>query len=321
MMGVDALSLAANVGLLAFLALSAYVLLIGGEISFGQQAFFGLGAYGAGLVTVLGGAPLWAALLVAGLIGALAGGALGALTLRLRGLYFSMSTLAAAEATRVALQWLSWRQGVPSDGPRGSPPEMAGPDGAAGFGGIRYIFEHGIDPARYVSLVWCLLLALVAGLWLLERSRAGLVLRVAGHDPALAESMGIDVRRAKLGAAMLAGAIAALGGALYAHYNTYIEPRNFDVMLGIHGVSYALIGGLGTPLGPLLGVALDIVLLEATRAFQGYRMAVFGGLVAVLLIVRPRGLLDEVLVRRLARWLRRLPRRRRVRSLTSEELP
>jgi branched-chain amino acid transport system permease protein len=95
-------------------------------------------------------------------------------------------------------------------------------------------------------------------------------------------------------------ALAALGGALFAHHNTYIEPRNFDIMLGVHSLAYALIGGLGTALGPLLGVLLDIGLLEASRALQEYRMIVFGGLVALLLIWRPRGLLDE----RTVRWLK-----------------
>ena len=64
-------------------------------------------------------------------------------------------------------------------------------------------------------------------------------------------------------------------------------------MLGVHALVYGLIGGLGTALGPLIGVGLDIGFLEAIRAIQGYRMIVFGGLVAVLLIFMPRGILDE----------------------------
>jgi branched-chain amino acid transport system permease protein len=88
---------------------------------------------------------------------------------------------------------------------------------------------------------------------------------------------------------------------LYAHHNTYVEPRNFDIMLGVHSLAYALIGGLGTALGPLVGVMLDIGALEGSRVFHGYRMIVFGGLVAVLLVFRPRGLLDEKMVQ----WLRR----------------
>ena len=101
-------------------------------------------------------------------------------------------------------------------------------------------------------------------------------------------------------AAAAAGALAALGGVLYAHHNTYVEPRNFDIMLGVHSLAYALIGGLGTALGPLLGVLVDIGLLEGSRWFQGWRMVAFGGLVAILLVFRPRGILDEKVVR----WVR-----------------
>ena len=75
--------------------------------------------------------------------------------------------------------------------------------------------------------------------------------------------------RFKLGVVAASGALAALGGALFAHHNTYIEPRNFDIMLGVHSLAYALIGGLGTALGPLLGVVLDLGVLEASRFLAG----------------------------------------------------
>ena len=131
------------------------------------------------------------------------------------------------------------------------------------------------------------------GFFLLERSRLGVAFRMIGQDGLLAAAQGVPVFRVQLMAACLAGAIAGLGGGLYAHLTTYVEPAIFDVMLGVHSLAYGLIGGLGTAFGPLLGVVIDIGLLESTRWFAGYRMIVFGGLVAVLLIVRPRGLLDE----------------------------
>ncbi len=125
-----------------------------------------------------------------------------------------------------------------------------------------------------------------------------------GHDATLAAAQGVPVLRLRLVAAALAGALAAFGGGLYAHRATYIEPALFDPMLGVHAVGYALIGGLGTVLGPIVGVLIDLGLLEATRVFAGWRMVVFGGLVALFLRWRPRGLLDEALVQRLRvrRW-------------------
>ena len=283
-----AIGVLTNIGLVSFLALSAYLLLIAGELSFGQQAFFGVGAYGAGIGTAMLGWPLPVAVLASMLLGALAALLVALPTLRLRGLYFAMATLAAAEMMRIAFELLHWQIDIGG--------ERVGPDGAQGFRGIRWIFERGVEPESFLAMVWVLLAAVVAGFLWMERSRLGTILRATGHDPELARSLGIDVARLKLGVVAASGALAALGGALFAHHNSYIEPRNFDMMLGVHSLSYALIGGLGTVLGPLLGAALDIGVLESSRFLQGYRMIVFGALVAVLLIYRPRGLLDERLV-------------------------
>jgi branched-chain amino acid transport system permease protein len=286
-----------NIGLISFIALSAYLLLIAGELSFGQQAFFGVGAYAAGVLTAIYGWPLPLAALGAMVCGALAALLVGLPTLRLRGLYFAMATLVAAEMFRILFELFHFQRDIDGD--------LVGPDGTQGFRGIRWIFEHGIEPIHFLALVWALLGAAVIGFVLLERSRLGATLRAAGLDPELAASVGVPILRLKLGVVAAAGALAALGGALFAHHNTYIEPRNFDIMLGVHSLAYALIGGLGTAFGPLLGVALDIGVLESTRFFHGYRMIVFGGLVAILLALRPRGLLDESIVHQIGTVLTR----------------
>ena len=281
-----------NVGLFSFLALSAYLLLVVGEMSFGQQAFFGVGAYAGGILTALYGVSLPLAALGAMALGALAALAVGLPTLRLKGLYFAMSTLAAAEMARILFELVIFQRQVGG--------ETVGPDGTQGFRGIRWVFERGVEPVEYLAVIYALLGAVLVLLLLIERSRLGVVLRSVGSDSELASALGVDVGRLKLGVAAAAGALAALGGVLYAHHNTYIEPRNFDIMLGVHSLAYALIGGLGTALGPLVGVALDIGALEGSQVFGGTRMIVFGGLVAVLLIVRPRGLLDE----RAVQWIK-----------------
>ena len=282
-----------NIGLFSFLALSAYMLLVTGELSFGQQAFFGVGAYAAGMGTAMFGWPLAAATAAAMALGGLAALLVGLSTLRLRGLYFAMATLAAAEMARILFELLRWQREVNG--------ERVGPDGAQGFRGIRWVFEHGMEAGGFLALIYGVLSVLVTALLVLERSRLGATLRAVGLDPEQAAAVGIDIHRIKLGVVSAAGAVAALGGALYAHHNTYVEPRNFDIMLGVHALAYALVGGLGTALGPLLGVALDVGVLEGSQVFAGYRMIVFGGVVALLLVVRPRGLLDEQIVNALTR--------------------
>jgi branched-chain amino acid transport system permease protein len=281
-----------NIGLFSFVALSAYLLLVAGEMSFGQQAFFGVGAYSGAMLTAMYGVPLPLAALAAMALGALAAFLVGLPTLRLRGLYFAMATLAAAEMMRILFELLHFQREIEG--------ELVGPDGTQGFRGIRWVFEQGVEPLAYLGLIYALLAAVLALLIAVERSRLGATLRTLGEDPELAASLGVDVDRFKLGVAAAAGALAALGGVLYAHHNTYIEPRNFDIMLGVHSLAYALIGGLGTAFGPLLGVAADVGVLEGSRVLAGYRMVVFGGLVALLLVYRPRGLLDE----RVVHWIR-----------------
>ena len=292
-----AISIASNMGMIAFVALSAYVILVVGEISFGQQAYFGIGAYISGVATAMWGWPFGLALVLGSCSAALAALAIGALTLRLRGLYFAIATLCFAEMIRLGLN--SVHVQVEVDG------EPVGPAGAEGFGDIRWIFEHDVTTLQYMFIIYGLLGSVLAVLLLVERSNLGAMIRMIGHDPLLAVSQGIDVQSCKLLVVVFAGMIAGIGGCLYAHFATYIEPNVFNVMLGVHGLAYGLIGGLGTALGPIIGVVLDVGFLEGIRVIQGYRMIAFGGLVAILLIFMPRGLLDEVRIHRIKRWLRR----------------
>ena len=294
------LTVISNIGMISLIALSAYLLLISGEISFGQQAYFGISAYAGAIATTLWGWPLWVALLFGSSLAALAAGLVGLLTLRISGLYFSIATLAFAEMVRLSLFKLSYQ--IEIDG------ELIGPNGAEGFGEIRWIFDNNVSVFEYTLLIYGVLFLVLLCLVLIERSRLGMIFRMLGQDPLLTRIQGLNPVRYKVTAAIIAGFIAGLGGTLYAHSFTYIEPQIFNVMLGVHALAYGLIGGLGTVLGPLIGVAIDIGFLESVRVFQGYRMIVFGGLVAVMLIFMPRGILDENRVYRLKnlaqRWFR-----------------
>jgi branched-chain amino acid transport system permease protein len=287
-----ALSLLIRIGIEAFVALSAFVLLLGGRISFGQQGFFVIGAYAAGMATAVFGAPLPAGLAVGAGAGAGAGLVFAAPMTRAHGLYFAAGSLAFAELVRVALLTVRYQMPVGDD--------LVGPAGADGFRGIRALFVGGGSVGGYVLAVWILLALILVLVTFLLRSRWGEALRMIGEDEVAAAALGVRVARVKAGALAAASGLAGLGGALFAHYATYVEPGHADVMLGVHSLAYGLIGGLGTPLGPVIGVAVDIGVLESFRFLRGLRMIIFGGLVALFLVVRPRGLLDEETVRRLA---------------------
>ncbi len=298
--GVYLTGLFSDMAIMSLLALSAYLLLLVGRISFAQQAFFGLGAYASAVMSVMFHAPLALALAVGISVGALFSWLLALPTMQLSGLHYAVATLAFGEMARIALGWWTWQRPA-EDGP-------VGPAGIEGFRDIRWSLENDVSPGEYLAVTVALLIVVSGLLMALERVRLGMALRMTGQDDTLAASQGIDVVRLRQFAAAVAGGIAALGGGLYAHRVTYIEPALFDPMLGVHAVGYALLGGLGTSLGPLLGVLLDLGLLDATRWFQGWRMVVFGGLVALLLRWRPRGLLDESAVLQLAASMRRCVR-------------
>ncbi len=287
-----------NVGMISFIALSAYLLLVVGEISFGQQAFFAISAYASGIATAMWGWPLWLGLLWGALVAAGAATLVGIPTLRLRGLYFAVATLAFAELVRLVFEIFKYQ--VEIDG------ELVGPDGSDGFRDIRYVFDHDISALEYMYLIYGLLALVLVFFFVLERSRLGSIFRMLGEDRMLTEMQGINVTANKILAAAIAGFIAGIGGGLYAHLFTYVEPKIFNIMLGVHSLAYGLIGGLGTALGPIIGVGIDIGLLESIRFLSGYRMIAFGGLVAILLIFRPRGLLDEPVVHWVKQRWRRL---------------
>ena len=290
------LTVISNIGMISLIAISAYILLITGEISFGQQAYFGISAYSGAIATTLWGWPFWVALLFGSLLAGIAAGVVSALTVRISGLYFSISTLAFSEMVRLSLLKFSYQKEI--DG------ELVGPNGAEGFGGIRWIFDNNISVFQYTLLIYLILFLVITCLFFIERSGLGMIFRMIGQDPMLTRVHGINPVNYKVIAAALAGFIAGLGGILYAHSFTFIEPQIFNVMLGVHSLAYVLIGGMGTVFGPLIGVALDIGLLESIRVIHGYRMIVFGGLVAIMLILMPRGFLDEKRVYRLRRALR-----------------
>ena len=301
MLPEHAIGLATDITIMSLLALSAYLLLIVGRVSFGQQAFFGLGAYTAGIASAIAQWPLALALGAGMAVGALASALLAWPTMKLSGLSYAVATLAFAEMARITL--LGWHWQVQRDGVEAGP--AIGPAGGEGMRDIRWLFENEVSSAGYLALCLAVLAVVLVLLAWSERTRIGLALRMIGHDDTLAAAQGLPVARLRLVAATAAGALAALGGGLYAHRTTYIEPGLFDPMLGVHAVGYALIGGLGTALGPIVGVLFDIGLLDAARIFEGWRMVVFGGVVALFLRWRPRGLLDEVLVHRVTQWRRR----------------
>jgi branched-chain amino acid transport system permease protein len=281
------LSVATVFSIMVVLAMSCYVVILAGEISFGQHAFFGVGAYVAAVFTVFMESDLGTALAAGAAGAALTAFVAGLPILRAHGFQFTIYTLVFAEFVRQVMLKAEWR--VVRDG------REIGPQGMLGFSGIDYFFEAGIGVRGQTMLCGMVALAAVLVVGSLRRSHFGRTIEAVAADPQLAAAVGIDPKTTRLVAFTISGGLAGLGGGLFAHYATYINPENFSLMFGVHAVAYTLLGGVGSVLGPVLGAALDIVLLEQLRVFGGYRMIVFGALIVFVLILRPNGLMDQPL--------------------------
>ena len=296
-MSVYLASILTNMMLISFLALSAYLVLIVGEISFGQQAFFGIGAYVIATSTAILNLNIVIALALSAIAGGIAAVVLAALTVRLSGLYFAIASLSFAELFRLIM--LRVRVPMEIDG------RVTGPDGPEGFRNIRWMFENNYEVADFLFLTVICVVVILSLLFLAEWTRPMRHARLVGKDSILAQSLGIRPAIYRIGFIGLSGMVAGFGGGLFALFSTYIEPSMFGAMLGVHALAYAIIGGLGAPIGPLIGVAVDIGVLESIRVLSSYRMIAFGGLVAVLLIFFPEGLVGPRLAARVrARFAR-----------------
>jgi branched-chain amino acid transport system permease protein len=275
-------------GLNVILALSVYMNLAVGQFSLAQVGFWAIGAYCSAILTTLYGMPLVPALAAGALVCALIGILLGYPCLRIRGIYLALATLGFSEMVRVFFlnfKWQVTRDGVP-----------LGPDATLGFRNILVL----TDVPDILITVALLILFFI---WL-SRSRFGLAMDSIRQDDLAAESLGIDVVAAKVVTFAIGAAIAGIGGGLYANYISYITSDNFGFQLTLVSVLFVALGGSTTFLGPILGAVLLTFLPEYIRFLADYRMMFYGLLVLLIMIWRPKGLIDDALLHRLGRALR-----------------
>ncbi|TMH63270.1 MAG: branched-chain amino acid ABC transporter permease [Betaproteobacteria bacterium] len=275
--------LAQTVGIHTLLGLSAYIVLLTGQVSLAQAAFFAIGAYAAGMLTVLAGWHVVPALGAGSLLGAVTACAVGFPALRVKGLMLVVATLAFGEGVR--LFFFNFDYQVAKGGIR------VGPLGGEGFRQIRFFPEHGWTTAEVMLFIWVFVIGVMALLWWLDRSRYGAVLRSVGEDEVAAQSVGINLTAVKVSAMTVGGAIAGVGGGLYAHYTTHIEHANFNVLLATFAIAYPIVGGLRTVFGTLAAVIfVQAFLVEGLRFLGDWRNLLFGALIILAMNLRPHGL-------------------------------
>jgi branched-chain amino acid transport system permease protein len=274
------------IGVHTLLGLSAYCVLQTGQVSLAQAGFFAIGAYVAGMLTVLGQWPLIPALIVAGILGGATACAVGFPALRVKGLMLVVATTAFGEAVRLFFFNFNYQL------ERGE--LKLGPHGGEGFRQIRYFPENGWSTFDVAVFIWVVVIIVMASLWWMDRTRAGAVLRAVGQDEFAAQSSGINITAVKVSAMTVGGVIAGLGGGLFAHYTTHIEHVQFGVALASFAIAYPILGGLSTVFGTLFAVIfIQGFLIEGLRFLGDWRNLLFGGLIVLAMNVRPRGLIDE----------------------------
>ena len=271
--GGYALVLLTDIFVFALFAASLHFIIgTGGMTSFGHAAYFGLGAYAAGLLLLRAGLPMELALLLAPLA-ALAGAAVfGWFCVRLSDVYLAMLTLAFAQIVwSVAYQW---------DGVTG------GSNGLIGVWPAAWLASR--TAYYYVALILCA--GCIGLLWRAVFSPFGYALRAARDSPLRAEAIGIDVRAVQWAAFAVAGALAGLAGALFAFSKGSISPESLAVPRSVDGLVMVLLGGVQTLTGAVWGAALFTWLADELARDLAYWRAAVGGVVLVLVLAFPQGL-------------------------------
>jgi branched-chain amino acid transport system permease protein len=284
------LSVGIFIGLFSILTVGLALLMgYAGQISLGHAAFYGIGAYGSAILTATYGWSVVPAAAVAAMVTATLAALLGAPILRLKGNYLAMATLALGIIVFVIFNEVFWLTGGPS-GLRGIPRMEI-------FGWVVRSDVH------YFYLVWGVVLAVVALSLNLVNSRMGRAMRAIHSSQVAAEMVGVHATKLKVQVFALSAFYASLAGSLYAHFITFVNPPPFGVMKSIIVVVMAVVGGLASIWGALVGAAAITLLGESLRqvlprfldrAVSEQEIIVFGVILVLVMIFTPQGLVPAV---------------------------
>jgi branched-chain amino acid transport system permease protein len=278
------------VGIHTMLAIGLNLLLgYAGQISLGHAGFFGMGAYLSGILTSTYGWNPWLAMpLAAFFVGGLAF-LIGFPILKLKGHYLAMATLGLG-----IIIYIVFNETIDLTG---------GPSGLSGIPNLSIgAFSFDGDVKNYY-LIWTVTLATILLTLNLVNSRIGRALRAVHDSEVAARVVGVNARLLKVQIFALSALISSVAGSLYAHTMTFISPASFGFNFSIELLTMVVIGGLGSIYGSFLGAALLTLLPEFLRAAQDYDIIIYGGLLIVMVMFMPGGLVRGVpdLFRRLIR--------------------
>ncbi len=272
-----AVVLATDCAIFALFATSLHFLMgPGGLTSFGHAAYFGVGAYAAGLLAKQAGASMFVALCAAPAAAAAFALAFGWFCVRLTGVYLAMLTLAFAQIVwSIAWQW---------DDVTGGSNGIIGVRGAA----------WAADKTHFFWLTLALCGGGIAVLWRVMHAPFGFSLRAGRDAPTRAEAIGIDVNRVQWLAFPIAGAAAGLAGALYAYSKGSLAPDVMGISRSVDGLVMVLLGGVQTLTGPLVGAVLFTWLQDEIIRRTEYWRLFLGLAILALVLLFPRGVVGTI---------------------------
>ena len=272
----------------ALAAASLRFVMLVGELNVATAAFYGIGAYVSAIATVWYGLPLPVALIAAGLAGALVSVLFGYVTLRTKGAYFLLVSFAFAEVARLVFTRI---------------------DAIGANFGMTGIFPAEPLALWYPTITVVVAMALLAGLYGLERSTLGTVFRAIQNNDSVVQSVGLNVLVVKILCLAVASFVAGVGGALHAHANNVISPGDFSFLVAVFALAYVKIGGEGHILGAVMGAVFLTVLGQYLISLGAQEAIFFGGALVLAMLILPDGLygIAERLTRPLLRALDRTP--------------
>ncbi len=264
------------VGIYIILVLGMNVLYgLAGQLSFGQAGFFAIGAYCVGVLTVQWGLSPWIGFLAAAVVTTIFGIFVGIPTLRIKGHYLVVATIAFGEIVRhIINNWEKVTRGY--NGIMGIKPPTFGT-----------FTPKGEFQIYYIILVFVLLAIFIA--WRIKYSTFGRVMVAVKNSEIAAEAMGVDSTRIKVLAFATSALFAGVAGALYSYLFGYISPDAFEFQVSINIVAMLLVGGPGSTFGAILGAAALTVLPEFLRVSKGLYMVLYGAVILLILIFLPKG--------------------------------
>ena len=262
--------------LITYIVIVGLNLLVGlsKQLSLGHVGFYAIGAYLSVILTMKVGLNFFVSIVISALVAALFGAVVALLSLRAKGPYLAMVTIAFGELVGIiANRWVDVTGGPA--GVRTSQPSLFG-------------FELG--PIEYMWFIGLLAIIITAGATNIFRGRFGRTMTAFGNSEVASEVLGINVRSWKILAFSISAFLAGVGGGLFAFQNQFISSTTFELNLSILFLIAVIIGGSGTKIGPIIGTAIIVGLPQFLHNYVDYHLMIFGGILLVALILLPDGI-------------------------------